>query len=122
METDAPTDIQGKGESFSPTDLIGTALASCMLTTIAIRARALEDKLRGVQADVLKVMSITPPRKISELHLKFYYPSGFVATDEERAEMERIAWSCPVKESLHPEIRLVVDFNWTSLNPETNKP
>lgn len=122
IETDAPTDNQGKGERFSPTDLIGTALASCMLTTIAIRARALEEKLRGVRADVLKVMSTTPPRKISELHIRFHYPSGFLASAEEQADMERIAWSCPVKESLHPDIRLVVDFNWTSLHTEMMKP
>jgi putative redox protein len=114
METDAPTDNHGKGERFSPTDLIGTALASCMLTTIAIRARALEDILKGVRIDTRKVMSATPPRKIAEIHLTYNYPQGFSATPEQRSEMERIAWSCPVKESLHPDIRLEVDFNWPS--------
>jgi uncharacterized OsmC-like protein len=122
IETDAPTDNHGQGARFSPTDLIGTALASCMLTTIAIRAKALEERLRGVRIDVCKVMSATPPRRIAELHLTFHYPPGSAYTAEQRAEMERIAWSCPVKESLHPDIRLEVDFNWPSHTSENPLP
>jgi len=122
IETDAPTDNQGQGARFSPTDLIGTALASCMLTTIAIRAKALEDRLRGVRIDVRKVMSTTPPRRITELHLTFHYPPGAAFTSDQRAEMERIAWSCPVKESLHPDLRLEVDFNWDALATENLRP
>jgi len=122
IETDAPTDNHGQGARFSPTDLIGTALASCMLTTIAIRARALEGPLKGVGIDVRKVMSATPPRRIAGLELTFHYPPGADFPAEQRAEVERIAWSCPVKESLHPDIRLDVDFNWSSLNRQTVMP
>lgn len=111
FETDAPTDNQGKGERFSPTDLVGTALASCMLTTMAIRARALEGLIRGIRVDVQKVMA-SNPRRISELHLTFHYPPGFSSTAEQRMELEHIAMTCPVKESIHPEIALKVDFNW----------
>lgn len=111
IETDAPTDNQGKGERFSPTDLVGTALAGCMLTTMAIRARAMEEKLQGVWVDVRKVMSAAP-RRISALHLTFHYPPGFTSTQEQRDELEHIAMTCPVKESIHPGIDLQIDFNW----------
>ena len=111
FETDAPTDNQGKGERFSPTDLVGTALASCMLTTMAIRAKHMEKALKGVKISVLKVMSPNP-RRISGLHLTFIYPEGFTATPEQQLELEQIAMTCPVKESIHPGIDLKVDFNW----------
>ena len=111
FETDAPTDNQGKGDRFSPTDLVGTALASCMLTTMAIKARHMEEALKGVNISVLKIMSANP-RRISGLHLTFNYPVGFHATDSQKAELENIAMTCPVKESIHPGIDLKVDFNW----------
>jgi uncharacterized OsmC-like protein len=111
FETDAPTDNQGKGERFSPTDLVGTALASCMLTTMAIRARHMEPVLQGVRIDVLKTMAANP-RRVSRLDLTFHFPAGFEATEAQRKELEDIAWTCPVKESIHPEINLNVVFNW----------
>jgi uncharacterized OsmC-like protein len=111
FETDAPTDNQGKGERFSPTDLVGTALASCMLTTMAIKMRSMEGNLKGIHIDVQKVMSANP-RRISGLHLTFHYPAGFEATESQKRELEEIAMTCPVKESIHPGIDLKVDFNW----------
>lgn len=111
FETDAPTDNQGKGDRFSPTDLVGTALASCMLTTMAIKARHMEEALKGVSISVLKIMSANP-RRISGLHLTFNYPVGFQATNRQKEELENIAMTCPVKESIHPGIDLKVDFNW----------
>lgn len=111
FETDAPTDNQGKGARFSPTDLVGTALASCMLTTMAIRARALEGMIRGIRIDILKIMA-SNPRRISGLQLTFHYPPGFAATPEQQQELEHIAMTCPVKESIHPDIALEIDFNW----------
>ena len=111
FETDAPTDNQGKGDRFSPTDLVGTALASCMLTTMAIKARHMEEALKGVNISVLKIMSANP-RRISGLHLTFNYPVGFQATGSQKEELENIAMTCPVKESIHPGIDLKVDFNW----------
>ena len=111
FETDAPTDNQGKGERFSPTDLVGTALASCMLTTIAIKAKHMEQALKGVSIDVLKIMA-SNPRRISGLNLTFHFPPGFKASREDQAALENIAMTCPVKESIHPDINLQVSFNW----------
>ncbi len=111
IETDAPTDNQGKGERFSPTDLVGTALATCMITTMAIRAKHMEALLRGVRIDVLKTMA-SNPRRISALDLTFHFPATFEATEAQQQELEQIAWTCPVKESIHPEIELRVMFNW----------
>jgi uncharacterized OsmC-like protein len=111
FETDAPTDNQGKGERFSPTDLVATALASCMLTTMAIKARDLEDVLLNIKVGVEKIMSWNP-RRISRINLTFHYPEGFSLSDDRKKELEQIAWTCPVKESIHPDIELHIDFNW----------
>lgn len=111
IETDAPTDNQGKGERFSPTDLIATALASCMLTTMAIRARELEDKIIDMKIEVEKIMS-SNPRRISHIKLKFISPVHFSPSLEQQKILEQIALTCPVKESIHPDITLDIDFNW----------
>jgi uncharacterized OsmC-like protein len=111
IETDAPTDNQGKGERFSPTDLIGTSLAACMLTTMAIRAKDLELKLKGATCHTEKIMSAAP-RRISILNIRFSWPESVDFTVEEQERLESIAWTCPVKESIHPDIKLEVDFNW----------
>jgi uncharacterized OsmC-like protein len=111
IETDAPTDNQGKGERFSPTDLIGTSLAACILTTMAIRAKDLELKLKGATCHTEKIMSAAP-RRISILKIRFSWPESVDFTVEEQERLESIAWTCPVKESIHPDIKLEVDFNW----------
>ncbi|MFZ9301079.1 MAG: OsmC family protein [Chitinophagaceae bacterium] len=111
IETDAPTDNQGKGERFSPTDLLAVSLASCMLTTMAIKARDLEAALQKVRIDVEKIMSWNP-RRVSKIILTFHYPEQFELSTERKSELEAIAWSCPVKESIHPDIDVQVNFNW----------
>lgn len=111
FETDAPVDNQGKGERFSPTDLVATSLASCMLTTMAIRARDLEHVIRNVSIDVEKIMSANP-RRISGINLTFHFPKGFAIAADKQRELEQIAWTCPVKESIHPDIQLDLRFNW----------
>jgi len=111
IETDAPTDNHGKGERFSPTDLIGTSLAACMLTTMAIRAKELEPRLRNVYTETEKIMSVAP-RRISGINITFHWPTDQTFTEEEKKLLEEIAWSCPVKESIHPDIKLQVHFNW----------
>lgn len=111
FETDAPVDNKGKGSKFSPTDLIGTSLAACMLTTMAIRANDLEIKIKGATISTKKIMG-NAPRRITALHLHFQWPEGVVYPAEERKRLEEIAWSCPVKESIHPDIEISVDFNW----------
>lgn len=76
FETDAPTDNQGKGARFSPTDLIGTSLAACMLTTMAIRAKDMEERLQGTVTETEKIMSNNAPRKIAGIKIRFIWPSG----------------------------------------------
>jgi uncharacterized OsmC-like protein len=111
FETDAPTDNHGKGERFSPTDLVATSLASCMLTTMGIRAKDLEPSIRKIKVDTEKIMSANP-RRISGLNLTFHYPAGFSLPADRREELEQIAFTCPVKESIHPDIVLEIKFNW----------
>jgi putative redox protein len=111
LETDAPVDNQGKGERFSPTDLVATALASCMLTTMAIKAKDLEPVLNHIRVEVEKIMSPNP-RRISGINLTFHFPKEFTLDKERQQELEQIAWTCPVKESIHPGIALNIAFNW----------
>ena len=111
FETDAPTDNQGKGERFSPTDLIGTSLAACMVTTMAIRAKEFEDRLTGVLIKTEKIMS-SAPRKISTINIEFEWPEGVKFLDAEQEKLKEIALSCPVKESLNPSIMLNINYNW----------
>jgi uncharacterized OsmC-like protein len=111
IETDAPTDNHGMGARFSPTDLIGTSLASCMLTTMAIRAKDLEDRLKGVSIETEKFMQANP-RRISRIDIHFTWPVGISFTEEERIRLNEIALSCPVKESIHPDIAININYNW----------
>lgn len=111
IETDAPPDNQGKGERFSPSDLVATALASCMLTIMGIKARDMKVELKGVKVEVEKIMTGNP-RRIGGLNLTFHFPSGFRATDKEQTILERAALTCPVFYSIHPDIKTNVSFNW----------
>jgi putative redox protein len=111
IETDAPTDNQGKGERFSPTDLVATALGNCMLTIMGIKARDMNVNLEGTKIDIKKVM-VTDPRRIGEIKVTFNFPEGLKADDKQKAILERAALTCPVIESLHPELKKTVEFNW----------
>jgi uncharacterized OsmC-like protein len=111
IETDAPTDNHGMGARFSPTDLIGTSLASCMLTTMAIRAKDLDSKLIGVSIQTEKFMEANP-RRISRIDIHFSWPDGIIFSEDERNRLNEIAMSCPVKESIHPSILLNINYNW----------
>jgi uncharacterized OsmC-like protein len=111
IETDAPTDNHGMGARFSPTDLIGTSLASCILTTMAIRAKDLDSKLIGVSIETEKFMEANP-RRISRIDIHFSWPDGIIFSEEERNRLNEIALSCPVKESIHPNILLNINYNW----------
>src|ERR1700753_184831 len=103
IETDAPTDNQGKGERFSPTDLVATALASCMATTMGLKARGLDVDLRGLKIDVTKHMA-ADPRRISKIDVHIQFPAGFSADEKARVILERTARTCPVVQSLHPDL------------------
>ena len=109
--TDAPKDNQGKGEAFSPTDLVATALASCMITIMGIKARDLRIDLTGTQAEITKIMG-TEPRRISALQIQLTFNSSF--DSKTQTLLERAALTCPVAHSLHPDIRQEVFFIWPS--------
>ncbi len=107
--TDAPIDNHGKGESFSPTDHVATALASCMLTVMGIKAKELKVEMEDSVAAVTKVMA-SDPRRISEIKVTFNMNGN--ADQRARLILERVAHTCPVRNSLHPDIKLDVNFNW----------
>ena len=107
--TDAPTDNQGKGEAFSPTDLVANSLATCMITIMAIKARDLDLELKGTTAEVTKVMAVEP-RRISEIQIHF--EMNLIADAKTKTILERTAMTCPVHHSLHPDIKKVISFTW----------
>lgn len=110
LSTDAPRDNHGKGETFSPTDLLATALGSCMLTVMGIVARRHDWALEGAGATVEKHMTAQPVRRVGRLVVRFAMPAGL--PPESRAVLERAATTCPVHQSLHPEISIDVAFDW----------
>jgi uncharacterized OsmC-like protein len=110
LETDAPLDNNGRGESFSPTDLVATALGACMATVMGIVARRKEIDLAGLRIAVRKHMSSDTPRRISRLELDIDMP--LPASHPERRMLESSANGCPVHHSLHPDIEVVLDWRW----------
>lgn len=112
IENDAPTDNQGKGEKFSPTDMLATSLGSCMITTMAIRAADMNLNFNGTSINITKIMSSDAPRRVSGIVAELNFTKDFIATDEQKEQLIRIARSCPVEKSLHPAIKLDVTFNW----------
>lgn len=112
IENDAPTDNNGKGERFSPTDLLATSLGSCMITTMAIRAADMNLNFVDTKIDITKIMSTDAPRRVVAIKVIFHFSDKFIASNEQKIQLERIARSCPVEKSLHPDIRIDVDFNW----------
>ncbi len=111
INTDAPTDNQGKGECFSPTDLVVTALATCMITTMGIKARTMDIQLDGTKADVTKIMA-SDPRRISEIVVHLFFPPSLHLDEKQKEILERTARTCPVERSLHPDVKLDLQFNW----------
>lgn len=110
--TDAPTDNQGKGEAFSPTDLVAGALGSCMITIMGIVARREQIDLKGSEMEITKVMSAEAPRRIARIELKMKMLSAAELSETDRSKLERAAYTCPVALSLHPDIEQVVEFSW----------
>jgi putative redox protein len=110
LSTDAPKDNQGRGESFSPTDLVATALGSCMLTIMGITARTLSIDITGATASVEKEMTTSPPRRIASLRVKIHVPQAISPDNQQK--LERAAHACPVHKSLHPDIQTPIEFTW----------
>nr|WP_220458677.1 OsmC family protein [Flavobacterium sp. xlx-221] len=107
--TDAPKDNHGKGEAFSPTDMVANSLATCMFSIMGIKAKQMDLDISESTADVTKIMQ-AEPRKISEIIVAIEMVG--VADDKSRTILERAAMTCPVFLSLHPDIKKTVTFNW----------
>ena len=110
LDTDAPKDNQGRGEAFSPTDLVATALGTCILTTMGILARTLGLDISGATASVIKDMATVPTRRLGRLAVTLKMPAGISA--EDRVKLERAAHTCPVHKSMHPDVAMPIAFIW----------
>lgn len=108
--TDAPVDNHGQGRSFSPTDLLATALGTCMLTIMGIWAQRHEVDLVGTTFVTTKEMTATPPRRVARLTVTFDVPARL--TPEQQQRLEQAALTCPVHQSLHPDVKIELKFNW----------
>ena len=108
--TDAPVDNQGKGEAFSPTDLVATALSDCMMTIMGIKARDKAIDLTGTKIETTKIMS-SDPRRIGEIIVEFTFPANDFS-EKDKAIFEAVTKTCPVALTLHPEVKQTVIFNW----------
>ena len=111
IETDAPTDNQGKGERFSPTDLVVVALGTCMVTTMGIKARSMNIALDNTRVEVTKIM-VSDPGRIGKIIAKVFFSAGITDDARTRELLERTARTCPVERSLHPDIELDLQFIW----------
>lgn len=107
--TDAPTDNNGKGEAFSPTDTVATGLANCMITVMGIKARDMNVNMDGTTAMVTKTMAANP-RRISKIEIVLNFPTGI--DEKSRKILENTGRTCPVIQSLHPDIEKVIEFKW----------
>ncbi len=111
IETDAPKDNQGNGERFSPTDLLCTSLATCVLTTMGIKARSLGISIDGVGIQLKKIMSAEPPRRVAEIEMTIEWNGADrLITAEQMESLKRSGTNCPVAISLHPDVRKT--FRW----------
>ena len=119
IATDAPLDNGGKGSSFSPTDLVAAALGSCMATIMGIFAQRHAIQLEGTKIEVAKTMVQLPIRRIGELKVDIFLP---VAVDHpQRTGLVKAALTCPVHQSLHPDVKIPVIFHWGNSNPPESR-
>ncbi|HXB29208.1 MAG TPA: OsmC family protein [Puia sp.] len=114
IETDAPVDNHGKGEKFSPSDLVATALGSCMLTMMGMKARDLNIDLKGTRIEIQKFMK-AEPRRISGISLTFHLPDNLHLSEKNKTILQRAADTCPVFYSIHPDIDVQVNYNWQNV-------
>lgn len=110
LATDAPVDNNGKGQSFSPTDLVATALGTCMLTIMGIAAQRNNIDISGARMVVRKEMVAEPVRRIGRLEVDLHVPANLPEAD--RCRLENAAKVCPVKQSLHPDVEIQIRFHW----------
>jgi len=108
--TDAPVDNHGKGEAFSPTDTVANAVATCMLTVMGIKAESIGIKIEGATAEVTKTMA-SNPRRISQIEVQILFPDTY--PEKETKILENTGKTCPVLESLHPDIEKKISFSYS---------
>ena len=111
IETDAPVDNQGKGERFSPTDLLATSLGNCMITIMGIKARDMQIDLTDTKIDITKIMK-SEPRRVGGINVTFHFPEHLQLDEKQRTILENAAKTCPVAKSIHPDIEQQITFNW----------
>jgi len=110
--TDAPLDNKGKGEAFSPTDLLSASLGSCMLTIMGMAAEEHKINMDGVTMEITKIMEKNP-RRVGEIKIDFNFPFKSYS-EKEKLILEKAAMNCPVYYSLHPDLKKTVNFNFGS--------
>lgn len=109
--TDAPCDNRGKGQSFSPTDLLATALGNCIMTIMGIKAMDNGIDIVGTRLEITKIMA-NDPRRVAEVIVEFFFPQDKSYTEEEKRLVESVAGTSPVPLSVHPDMKQTIKFNW----------
>jgi uncharacterized OsmC-like protein len=110
IETDAPTDNRGKGEKFSPTDTLCVSLGTCLITTMALKARDMNIELKETKIDITKHM-LKDPRRVAQIDVTLHFPP-LNLNEEEKSTLETTGNNCPVAKSLHPDLETNIQYNW----------
>ena len=120
VETDAPVDNNGKGERFSPTDLMATSLGVCAMTIMGMRAREmnLDADIAGTRIEIEKIMK-QDPRRVGGINLTFHFPESLQLAEKQKVILERAAHTCPVAQSIHPDIEVNWKFEWEPVGQRT---
>ena len=111
IETDAPTDNKGKGERFSPTDMLCVSLATCIVTTMGIKGTDMDIDLTNTSVEVTKHM-LPDPRRVAKIEVKLNMPSALQLDEKDKIILERVGNNCPVTKSLHPDMQVEIQYNW----------
>ena len=111
IETDAPTDNRGKGEKFSPTDLLCVSLGTCIITTIAIKARDLNIDVKGTAIEVTKYM-LSDPRRVGQVDVNVKFLTGLSIDENDKMLLQKTGDNCPVTKSIHPDIKVNILYQW----------
>ncbi len=111
IETDAPTDNRGKGERFSPTDLLCVSLGTCIVTTMGIKAGDMGIDLTNTRIEVTKHM-LPEPRRVAKTEIKLFFEKSLVLEQKDKIILERTGNNCPVTKSLHPDLEVNIEYNW----------
>ena len=111
IETDAPTDNRGKGERFSPTDLLCVSLGTCIVTTIGIKGEDMGLDLTNTAVEITKHM-LPEPRRVGKIEIKLFFEKSLMLQEKDKIILERTGNNCPVAKSLYPDMEVNVEYNW----------